>query len=104
MGVKHLWRTLEKGGAVELLDGGDAAQHCEILDELEGAAVAVDLSAWLVQAQTQPALAQNYDSDFACALKVVFDRVRRPAKTTLSVARSAASRGLRPAYQPLSRP
>ncbi|KIZ05294.1 putative Flap endonuclease GEN [Monoraphidium neglectum] len=74
MGVKHLWRTLEKGGAVELLDGGDAAQHCEILDELEGAAVAVDLSAWLVQAQTQPALAQNYDSDFACALKVVFDR------------------------------
>lgn len=29
----------------------------------------------LVQAQTQPALAQAYDSEYACALKVVFDRV-----------------------------
>ncbi|KAI8470266.1 MAG: hypothetical protein J3K34DRAFT_510633 [Monoraphidium minutum] len=74
MGVKHLWRTLERGGAVEVLDGGDAAQHDVILEELEGSVVAVDLSAWLVQAQTQPALAQAYDSDFACALKVVFDR------------------------------
>lgn len=46
MGVKHLWRTLEKGGAVEQLDGGDPEQHSAILEELEGAVVAVDLSAW----------------------------------------------------------
>jgi hypothetical protein len=46
MGVKHLWRTLERGGAVEALDGADPAQHDEILHELEGAVVAVDLSAW----------------------------------------------------------
>ena len=48
MGVKHLWRTLEKGGAVELLDGAAPQQHDTILEELEGAAVAVDLSAWWV--------------------------------------------------------
>lgn len=46
MGVKHLWRTLERGAAVEVLDGGVGEQHDQILEELEGAVVAVDLSAW----------------------------------------------------------
>jgi hypothetical protein len=119
MGVKHLWQTLSKGGAVEVLDGADPRQHAQIMEELEGSVVAVDLSAWcaapagarapgawarscrarpprrshrsharhrpgphasrpprrLMQAQTQPAMAQAYVSEYACALKLVFDRV-----------------------------
>lgn len=77
MGVKQLWRALERGGAVEALEGADPQQHAEILRELEGSVVAVDLSMWLMQAQTQPQLAQALASDYACCLKVVFDRVRR---------------------------
>jgi hypothetical protein len=74
MGVKHLWKALERGGTVETFDGADPAQHAAIMDELEGAAVAVDLSAWLVQATTQPALMEAYHSEYACVLKVVFER------------------------------
>lgn len=76
MGVTHLWRSLEKGGAVSRLDGAQPDQHEQLAAEVEGKVVAVDLSAWIMQAQTQPALLENYASPHARALKVVFDRVR----------------------------
>lgn len=38
--------------------------------------MAVDLSAWIMQAQSQPAMLEHYDSPYARAVKIVFDRVR----------------------------
>jgi hypothetical protein len=43
--------------------------------QVENKVVAVDLSAWLMQAQSQPALLEHYDSPYARVAKVVFDRV-----------------------------
>ncbi len=74
MGVTNLWKALEKGGAVDSLDG--ATGHQQIVEAVENKVVAVDLSAWLMQAQSQPALLEHYDSPYARAVKVVFDRVR----------------------------
>lgn len=57
--------------------------------QVENKVVAVDLSAWLMQAQMQPALLENYDSPYARAVKVVFDRVschHRPAATATAAA------------------
>lgn len=62
-------------------------------------AVAVDLSTWLMQAQTQPALMANFDSPYACAVKVVFDRVRPPAHTA-----DAATPGAQPTPQQSGNP
>lgn len=75
MGVTNLWRSLEHGGAVWRLDGSTPAQHEALTAELEGKVLAVDLSVWIMQAQTQPALLENYHSPHARALKIVFDRV-----------------------------
>ena len=48
-----------------------------------------------MQAQTQPALAQVYLSDYACVLKVVFDRVSGrlhwPPTEVLAAARQDAA-------------
>lgn len=77
MGVQNLWKVLEKGDAVEKLKGD--TQFRQIAAAVENKVVAVDLSAWLMQAQTQPALLANYDSPYARAAKVVFDRVSVPA-------------------------
>lgn len=82
MGVANLWKALEKGGAVTKLDGAQPGDHARILQELENTAVAVDLSAWLVQATTQQALVGVLDSPQACVLKVVFDRVSSDAEAT----------------------
>lgn len=99
MGVNNLWKAL--GSAVQTLEGHNAGQHAEIVDavsrqqsntcllwwvlsvrwlmlvplQVENKVVAVDLSAWLMQAQSQPALLEHYDSPYARAAKVVFDRV-----------------------------
>jgi len=75
MGVQNLWKTLSKGGAVEVLEGQQSGHHARIVEAVANKVVAVDLSAWLMQAQTQPALREHYDSDYARAVKVVFDRV-----------------------------
>lgn len=73
MGVQNLWRILDKGGAVVKIKGD--THFKQITAAVEHKVVAVDLSAWLMQAQTQPALLANYDSDYARAAKVIFDRV-----------------------------
>lgn len=80
MGVQNLWKALEKGGAVEKLEGSQAGQHERIVDAVEGKVVAVDLSAWLMQAQSAPALLEHFDSPYARAVKVVFDRVSEAAQ------------------------
>lgn len=77
MGVQNLWKVLEKGDAVVKLKGSDQFQ--QITEAVENKVIAVDLSAWLMQAQTQPALLANFDSPYARAAKVVFDRVSHPA-------------------------
>eukprot|EP00879_Flechtneria_rotunda_P023086 GHRR01024405.1.p1 GENE.GHRR01024405.1~~GHRR01024405.1.p1 ORF type:complete len:135 (+),score=39.50 GHRR01024405.1:865-1269(+) len=74
MGVNNLWKSLVKGNAVRTLEGSVAGQLQQILQEVENRVIAVDLSAWLMQAQTQPALLEHYSSDYARAVKVVFDR------------------------------
>ena len=75
MGVQNLWKALSKGGAVEALEGSQPGHHARIVEAVENKVVAVDLSAWLMQAQTQPALLEHFDSPYARAVKVVFDRV-----------------------------
>lgn len=75
MGVQNLWKALSKGGAVESLEGNQPGHHARIVQAVENKVVAVDLSAWLMQAQSQPALLEHYDSPYARAVKVVFDRV-----------------------------
>ncbi|WIA12096.1 hypothetical protein OEZ85_012172 [Tetradesmus obliquus] len=72
MGVNNLWKAL--GTAVQTLEGHTPGQHAEIVEAVENKVVAVDLSAWLMQAQSQPALLEHYDSPYARAAKVVFDR------------------------------
>lgn len=72
--MQNLWKAL--GPAVEALDGSQPGQHDRIVEAVENKVVAVDLSAWLMQAQTQPALLEQFDSDYARACKVVFERVR----------------------------
>lgn len=64
-------QALEKGNAVVKVEN----DHAAVAKEIENKAVAVDLAVWLVQAQTQPALYENYASPQAACLKVVFDRV-----------------------------
>ncbi len=76
MGVGTLWKQLAKAGAVHSLDGAVPEQHERICAALENRVVAIDLSAWLVQAQTQPALLEHYENAYARATKVVFERVR----------------------------
>lgn len=73
--MSHLWVSLSKGCAVQSLNGSVPEEQARILAEVENKVVAVDLSAWIMQAQTQPALLEHYNSPFARALKVVFDRV-----------------------------
>lgn len=75
MGVQNLWKALAKGDAVQTLNGSKPGEHSQITEAVENKVVAVDLSAWLMQAQMQPALQEHYDSPYARAVKVVFDRV-----------------------------
>jgi len=60
--------------------------HAAVVAEVENKVVAVDLSVWLVQAQTQPALVENFSSPQAAVLKVVFDRVSQWLGSTRRVA------------------
>jgi hypothetical protein len=86
MGVSNLWKALDKGGVVSVLNGGHPTDHAEIIQELENKVIAVDLSAWLMQAQGQMALVEHFASPQARCLKVVFDRV-----SVCTAARAAAS-------------
>lgn len=76
MGVSGLWQVLEEQGAVTTLGINQPGGHAAVARLVDGQAVAVDLSQWLYQATSQPALAGLYEVPEARCLKVVFDRVR----------------------------
>jgi hypothetical protein len=74
MGVAHLWQSLGHSGAVEAFSGATPQGHARLLGEVQGSAVAVDLSTWIMQAATQPALQEHYATPTARALSVVLSR------------------------------
>ena len=58
----------------------------QIAREVEGKVIAVDLSFWVVQASTQPALQELFrNSPSEACLKVVFERVRLQTPAVLKV-------------------
>jgi transcription elongation factor Elf1 len=74
MGVANLWQSLGQSGAVEAFSGATPDGHAELLGEVQGTAVAVDLSTWIMQALSQPALQEHYATPAARALSVVLWR------------------------------
>lgn len=77
MGVKVLWQALQEAGLVQVLNG--PADMPTILHQVEGHAVAVDITIWMCEAMTQPALKEVFTSNRARVLKVCFDRVGFPS-------------------------
>ena len=75
MGVSELWPLLKSVGITQLWSGGQGT-HKTVVTEVEGKSVAVDLSAWIVQAICQPALAEVFNDAERQALIVCFNRVR----------------------------
>lgn len=73
MGVTALWDVLHSIGAVKECSG--VAGIPEILKHVDGHAIAVDTTIWMVEAMTQPNLKEVFHSDKARVLKVCFDRV-----------------------------
>lgn len=74
MGVSQLWSLLKSLGNVQSISASDGA-HTTIVQEVQGRAVAVDLSGWVVQATCQPDLAQAFNDPDSQALSVSFNRV-----------------------------
>ena len=74
MGVSELWPLLKAVGVTHVWSGAEGT-HAHVMEEVENKAIALDLSAWIVQATCQPNLAEVF-SDPACqALIVSFNRV-----------------------------
>ena len=74
MGVSELWALLKSVGNVQYLSGSEGT-HTAVVREVQARAVAVDLSAWVVQAICQPDLAQAFNDPDSQALSVSFNRV-----------------------------
>ena len=74
MGVSELWSLLKAVGNVQQILGSEG-EHSTVVQEVEAQAVAIDLSAWLVQAICQPELAQAFGHPDHQALSVTFNRV-----------------------------
>lgn len=49
MGVNALWQLLRAEGLVEHYQGSGAADHRQIVNDVDGLAVAVDMSVWCMQ-------------------------------------------------------
>lgn len=75
MGIASLWKLLTEEGVVRKLSGSDPSQHHTLLSELDGTAIAVDLSAWIMQADQQLALLPHFGRTERC-MKVALERVR----------------------------
>ena len=58
-----------------ILLSGSEGTHTAVVQEVQAKAVAVDLSAWVVQAICQPDLAQAFNDPDSQALSVSFNRV-----------------------------
>ena len=75
MGVSELW-TLLRGEGVTQLWSASEGTHTQLAREVEGKTVAIDLSAWIIQATCQPNLAEAFSDPNSQALTVAFNRVR----------------------------
>ncbi|KAL3141843.1 hypothetical protein ABBQ32_004509 [Trebouxia sp. C0010 RCD-2024] len=73
MGVSDLWSLLKSVGNVQYLSASEGT-HTAVVQEVQARAVAVDLSAWVVQAICQPELAQAFNDPDSQALSVSFNR------------------------------
>ena len=78
MGVSELWSLLKGVGVTQLWSAAEGT-HDLLVKEVEGKTVAIDLSAWIVQATCQPNLAEVFSDPDSQALIVTFNRVSAPA-------------------------
>lgn len=74
MGINALWQLLRAEELVEHYAGAKASDHAAIVQAVDGAAVAVDLAVWCVQADQQQALLPHFSREERC-MKVAFERV-----------------------------
>eukprot|EP00798_Chlamydomonas_sp_ICE-L_P018300 gene18300-24760_t len=72
MGVGHLWSVLQGMGAVSELLG--QTHHEQVVDEVDGKVIAVDLSTWVMEAFHQTNLRDAFQDPLAQALKMTFER------------------------------
>lgn len=49
MGISSCWKLLHDEGVVERYNGGRAEDHARIVEAVDGKAIAVDLSMWIMQ-------------------------------------------------------
>ena len=73
MGVRELWTLLRSANLVSESHG--SSDHPEILEQVQGRVVAVDLSQWIFHANSQPELLATFTTPEARCLKVAFERV-----------------------------
>ncbi|PRW33965.1 flap endonuclease GEN-like protein 1 [Chlorella sorokiniana] len=73
MGVNALWQLLRAEGLVEHYAGAAPADHAAIVEAVDGAAIAVDLSTWIMQADQQQALLPHFSKEERC-MKIAFER------------------------------
>lgn len=49
MGVNALWQLLHAEGLVEHYSGSSTEDHRQIVDDVDGLAVAIDMGVWVMQ-------------------------------------------------------
>ncbi|KAL0042957.1 hypothetical protein WJX79_005070 [Trebouxia sp. C0005] len=74
MGVSELWSLLKAVGITQLSSGLEGT-HAQVVKEVDDKSIAIDLSAWIVQATCQPNLAEAFSDPASQALVVSFNRV-----------------------------
>lgn len=73
MGIASLWKLLEQEGVLRKLSGSKPGDHAPLLGEVDGKAIAVDLAAWIMQADQQMALSPHFSRTERC-MKVAMER------------------------------
>ncbi len=74
MGVSELWPLLKAVGITQVWSGLEKT-HAQVVKEVDNKSIAIDLSAWIVQATCQPNLAEAFSDPASQALIVSFNRV-----------------------------
>ncbi len=74
MGVSELWPLLKVVGITQVWSGLEGT-HAQVVKEVDNKSIAIDLSAWIVQATCQPNLAEAFSDPASQALIVSFNRV-----------------------------
>lgn len=74
MGVSELWPLLKAVGITQVWSGLEGF-HAQVVKEVDNKSIAIDLSAWIVQATCQPNLAEAFSDPASQALIVSFNRV-----------------------------